>query len=110
MCHLAESVYLSEPACRNCLSVVVHLFLRCASLYEQDEANVFAEPSVMSAHVLPHLLQLAEKSSQSSALARTLSTWAEENAAQVLDDLAVCEKLQPGITSASYCQYNNLRH
>uniref|UniRef100_A0A1A7Z6S5 Uncharacterized protein n=1 Tax=Iconisemion striatum TaxID=60296 RepID=A0A1A7Z6S5_9TELE len=66
----------------------------CTSLYEQDEANVFAEPSVMSAHVLPYLLQMAEKSSQSSALAQTLRSWAEGNAAQVLDHLTVCEKLQ----------------
>uniref|UniRef100_A0A3P9L1H1 Si:ch211-225b11.4 n=1 Tax=Oryzias latipes TaxID=8090 RepID=A0A3P9L1H1_ORYLA len=44
-----------------------------SSLYEQDEANVFAEPSVMSAHVLPHLLQMAEKSSKCPALANALS-------------------------------------
>ena len=67
-------------------------------MYEQDEANVFAEPSVMSAHVLPYLLQMAEKSSQSSALAQSLNSWAEENAAQVLDNLSVCKKLQPGTT------------
>ncbi|XP_015828497.3 tRNA (32-2'-O)-methyltransferase regulator THADA isoform X1 [Nothobranchius furzeri] len=70
----------------------------CTNLYEQDEANVFAEPSVMSAHVLPYLLQLAEKSSQSSVLAQTLHSWAEGNAAQVLDHLTVCEKLQPAET------------
>ncbi|XP_054904834.1 thyroid adenoma-associated protein homolog [Poeciliopsis prolifica] len=68
------------------------------SLYEQDEANVFAEPSVMSAHILPYLLQMAEKSSQSSALAQTLTTWAEQNTAQVLDDLTHCEQLQPAET------------
>ncbi|CAG5923171.1 unnamed protein product [Menidia menidia] len=65
----------------------------CSSLYEQDEANVFAEPSVMSAHVLPYLLQMAEKCSQSPALAQSLNSWAEDNAAQVLDNLAVCKKL-----------------
>ncbi|KAM9743067.1 tRNA (32-2'-O)-methyltransferase regulator THADA [Menidia menidia] len=64
----------------------------CSSLYEQDEANVFAEPSVMSAHVLPYLLQMAEKCSQSPALAQSLNSWAEDNAAQVLDNLAVCKK------------------
>ncbi|KAM4576646.1 tRNA (32-2'-O)-methyltransferase regulator THADA isoform 1-T1 [Odontesthes bonariensis] len=74
-----------------------------SSLYEQDEANVFAEPSVMSAHVLPYLLQMAEKSSQSSALAQSLNSWAEENAAQVLDNLVVCKKLQPaGTLTASW--------
>ncbi|XP_024861145.1 thyroid adenoma-associated protein homolog [Kryptolebias marmoratus] len=73
----------------------------CASLYEQDEANVFAEPSVMSAHVLPYLLQMAERSSQSSALAQTLNSWAEENTAQLLDNLAACKKLQPAETLTS---------
>ncbi|XP_062273526.1 tRNA (32-2'-O)-methyltransferase regulator THADA [Scomber scombrus] len=70
----------------------------CASLYEQDEANVFAEPSVMSAHVLPYLLQMAEKYSESSTLAQSLSAWAEESAAQLLDSLAVCKELQPAQT------------
>ncbi|XP_014874014.1 thyroid adenoma-associated protein homolog isoform X1 [Poecilia latipinna] len=71
---------------------------RSCSLYEQDEANVFAEPSVMSAHLLPYLLQMAEKSSQSSALAQTLTAWAEKNTAQVLDNLTDCEQLQPAET------------
>ncbi|KAM4746045.1 tRNA (32-2'-O)-methyltransferase regulator THADA isoform 2-T2 [Anableps anableps] len=66
-----------------------------SSLYEQDEANVFAEPSVMSSHMLPYLLQMAEKSSQSSALAQTLTAWAEENAALVLDNLTASETLTP---------------
>ncbi|KAI3372852.1 hypothetical protein L3Q82_023303, partial [Scortum barcoo] len=70
----------------------------CSSLYEQDEANVFAEPSVMSARVLPYLLQMAEKYPESSALAQSLRAWAEENAAQVLDSLAVCKELRPAET------------
>ncbi|XP_078106846.1 tRNA (32-2'-O)-methyltransferase regulator THADA [Sander vitreus] len=70
----------------------------CSSLYEQDEANVFAEPSVMCAHVLPYLLQMAEKSSESSAVAQSLIAWAEESAAQVLDSLRVCKELQPAET------------
>ncbi|GAA6224743.1 thyroid adenoma-associated protein homolog isoform X1 [Lates japonicus] len=70
----------------------------CSSLYEQDEANVFAEPSVMSAHVLPRLLQMAEKHSESSALAQSLRAWAEQSAAQVADSLAVCKDLQPAET------------
>ncbi|KAL7392507.1 hypothetical protein ABVT39_025652 [Epinephelus coioides] len=70
----------------------------CSSLYEQDEANVFAEPSVMCAHVLPYLLQMAERYSESSAVAQSLSVWAEESAAQVLDGLAVCRELQPADT------------
>ncbi|KAA8592239.1 hypothetical protein FQN60_017694 [Etheostoma spectabile] len=70
----------------------------CSSLYEQDEANVFAEPAVMCAHVLPYLLQMAEKSSESSAVAQSLSAWAKESAAQVLDSLQVCKELQPAET------------
>ncbi|XP_041856056.1 thyroid adenoma-associated protein homolog isoform X2 [Melanotaenia boesemani] len=70
----------------------------CSILYEQDEANVFAEPSVMSAQVLPYLLQMAEKSFQSSAMAESLNSWAKENAAQVLDNLTVCQKLHTAET------------
>lgn len=98
---------LSQYTCTNratliecCSTIIIALFFRCSSLYEQDEANVFAEPSVMSAHVLPYLLQMAEKYSGSSALARSLSAWVEESAAQVLDSLAVCKELQPGATLA----------
>ncbi|XP_038151490.1 thyroid adenoma-associated protein homolog isoform X1 [Cyprinodon tularosa] len=69
-----------------------------SSLYEQDEVNVFAEPSIMSAHLLPYLLQMAEKSSQPSALAETLTNWAMENAAQLMDNLSACEQLQPAKT------------
>lgn len=82
-----------------CLTVIIALLFRCSSLYEQDEANVFAEPSVMSAHVLPCLLHLAEKYSESSALVPSLSAWAEQSAAQVADSLAVCKELQPGTTT-----------
>lgn len=53
----------------------------------------------MSAHMLPYLLQMAEKSSQSSALAQTLTAWAEMNTAQVLDNLTDCEQLLPGALS-----------
>lgn len=73
------------------------LFSRCSSLYEQDEANVYAEPSVMTAHVLTYLLRMAEKYSESSSLAQSLRTWAEENTAQVLDSLSVCKELLPGM-------------
>lgn len=52
----------------------------------------------MSAHVLPYLLQMAEKYSKSPALAQSLMTWAEENAAQVQDSLAVCREILQGTT------------
>lgn len=57
---------------------------------------MFAEPSVMSVLVLPYLLQMAEKGTDSSALAHSLSAWAEQSAAQVLDSLAVCKEILPG--------------
>ncbi|XP_067376091.1 tRNA (32-2'-O)-methyltransferase regulator THADA isoform X2 [Channa argus] len=70
--------------------------MRSSSLYQQDEANVFAEPSVMSAQILPYLLQMAEKYSESTALAQTLRTWVEQTAAQLLDSLTVCKEIVPG--------------
>lgn len=88
---------MAEPLHYITLHVTVALSsFRRSSLYEQDEANVFAEPSVMAAHVLPYLLRMAEKSSESSAVAQRLSAWAEESAAQVRGGLAVCKELQPG--------------
>lgn len=57
---------------------------------------MFSEPSVMCVHVLPHLLQMAEKYSESTSLGCSLSTWVEENAAQVLNNLRVCKELLPG--------------
>lgn len=65
-------------------------------MYEQDEANVFAEPSVMSALVLPYLLQMADNYCKSAALAKRLSAWVEENTPLVLDGLAVCKELLSG--------------
>ncbi|KAM9858631.1 tRNA (32-2'-O)-methyltransferase regulator THADA [Aulostomus maculatus] len=70
----------------------------CSSLYEQDDANVFAEPSVMCAYVLPYLMQLADRYSESSELTQSLSAWAKENTAQVLDSLLACKELQSAET------------
>ncbi|KAM3867515.1 tRNA (32-2'-O)-methyltransferase regulator THADA [Diretmus argenteus] len=88
--------HLPEPDLRSVLRAAQDT--GCGSLYEQDEANVFAEPSVMSACLLPYLLQLAKKQSESTALAQRLSLWAKESVAQVLDSLALCKDLQPGET------------
>lgn len=74
------------------------LVLSCSSLYEQDEANVFAEPSVMSARLMPYLLQMADRYSESPSLAQSLRAWAKANVAQVLDSLAACKELVPGTT------------
>lgn len=50
----------------------------------------------MCVHVLPYLLQMAEKYSESSSLGCSLSMWVEENAAQVLNNLRFCKELLPG--------------
>jgi hypothetical protein len=82
------------------LFIVHSVFHRCASLYEQDEANVFAEPSVMSASQLPYLLQLAEKYPASSGVAERVGVCARENVTDLLENLGVCKDLQPGNTEA----------
>lgn len=105
VCYLTEYTIKNRATIIECLTVFIVLLFRCSSLYEQDEANVFAEPSVMSAHVLPYLLRMVEKSSESSALAQTLSAWAEQSAVQVLQGIAVCKEIFPGITLAS--QYDH---
>ncbi|XP_072289759.1 tRNA (32-2'-O)-methyltransferase regulator THADA [Eucyclogobius newberryi] len=69
---------------------------RCVTLYEQDEANVFAEASVVCAQVLPCLLLMADKLSQSPSLAKSLYIWAKESGPQVLEDLLVCKELSSG--------------
>ncbi|KAM6964965.1 tRNA (32-2'-O)-methyltransferase regulator THADA [Aplochiton taeniatus] len=66
---------------------------RCGSLYEQDEANVFSEPSAMCARLLPLFLQLADKFPESSRLPERLSAWAKGNISSVLESLSVCKKL-----------------
>lgn len=50
----------------------------------------------MCVHVLPYLLQMAEKYTDSSFLGCGLGVWVEENAAQVLNNLRVCKELLPG--------------
>ncbi|XP_034152617.1 thyroid adenoma-associated protein homolog isoform X2 [Esox lucius] len=67
----------------------------CTSLYEQDEVNVFAEPSVMSACMLPYLLQLAEKYKVSSVMEERLGVWARENVTDLLENLRICKDLYP---------------
>nr|XP_057925831.1 thyroid adenoma-associated protein homolog isoform X2 [Doryrhamphus excisus] len=106
---LLEECWKTPGAVEVLLSHVPHSDLRsllsedaadigCGSLYEQDDANVFAEPSVISAHVLPYLLHMVEKHSESLVLAQSLSTWAEENTPQLLGNLALCKDLKPAET------------
>ena len=64
-CSSLQNMYFVIQSYVLFLLFIVHsVFHRCASLYEQDEANLFAEPSVMSASRVPYLLQLAEKMCQ----------------------------------------------
>ncbi|XP_043096293.1 thyroid adenoma-associated protein homolog isoform X2 [Puntigrus tetrazona] len=68
----------------------------CRSLYERDEANVFAEPSVISECLLPHLLNLFKHYPKSSTLAKNLECWARDSAAIVKENLTICTQLQLG--------------
>lgn len=70
--------------------------VRCRSLYEQDEPNVFAEPSVMSGCLLPYLLHLAKHYPESSTLAEDLELWAQNNVTTVRENLTICLKFQLG--------------
>ncbi|XP_056313525.1 thyroid adenoma-associated protein homolog [Danio aesculapii] len=69
---------------------------QCRSLYEPDEANVFAEPSVISECLLPYLLRLVKHYPQSSTLAENLERWAQNSAATVKENLTTCMQLQLG--------------
>lgn len=69
---------------------------RCSSLYEQDNANMFLEPSVISETVLPYLLCLANRYQESSVLAKRLDEWEQENAVSIRENLRVCAKLHLG--------------
>ncbi|XP_056602907.1 thyroid adenoma-associated protein homolog [Triplophysa dalaica] len=68
----------------------------CRSLYERDEANVYAEPSVMSESLLPYLLRLAKRYPESSTLAEDLELWARNNVSAVRENLSICLKFQLG--------------
>ncbi|XP_067295363.1 tRNA (32-2'-O)-methyltransferase regulator THADA isoform X1 [Pseudorasbora parva] len=69
---------------------------QCRSLYERDEANVYAEPSVISACLLPYLLHLVKHYPESSTLAKNLEHWARNSAAIVKENLTICMQLQLG--------------
>ncbi|KAI4884419.1 hypothetical protein NFI96_026372 [Prochilodus magdalenae] len=71
---------------------------QCSSLYEQDDANVFLEPSVISETVLQYLLYLAKRYPESSSLAQRLDQWARQSVASVRENLNVCMRLPLGDT------------
>lgn len=65
-------------------------------MYEQDEANVFAEPSVMAEQLLPYLLRIVDRYADCPLLVQSLTAWAQENVGPVLDGLAASKELAPG--------------
>ncbi|XP_031425898.1 thyroid adenoma-associated protein homolog isoform X2 [Clupea harengus] len=70
-----------------------------SSLYERDDANVYVEPLAVSESLLPYLLQLAGRYSESSTLAQRLDHWVKDHLAQVLENLTVCKKIVSGLQS-----------
>ncbi|MGH0167384.1 UNVERIFIED_CONTAM: hypothetical protein FKN15_052121 [Acipenser sinensis] len=63
----------------------------CVSLYEQDEANVFAEPAMISQLLLPYLLQLTEKLAFSSDHRERVAHWVTTNTAGILQNMGCCK-------------------
>ncbi|XP_041095981.1 thyroid adenoma-associated protein homolog [Polyodon spathula] len=61
------------------------------SLYEQDEANVFAEPAAIAQLLLPYLLQLIEKMAFSSDHRESVAHWITTNAAGILQNVGCCK-------------------
>lgn len=64
---------------------------RAASLYKEDEPNVFAEPAVLARQLLPVLLQLLEKAPAGSPLHASALRWLAATGPSVLHDLRYCE-------------------
>ncbi|XP_072521074.1 tRNA (32-2'-O)-methyltransferase regulator THADA [Salminus brasiliensis] len=93
-----EALVCHLPECDlgSLLTEVKHA--QCSSLYEQDEANVYLEPSVISETVLPYLICLAKRYPESSSLAEHLDQWAKQNAASVKENLGICKSLRLGDT------------
>nr|XP_023660131.1 thyroid adenoma-associated protein homolog [Paramormyrops kingsleyae] len=67
---------------------------RC-SLYEQDEANVFAEPVAMSELLLPYLLRLADRYPECSSLHVSMALWVRENTGLVWENVSLCKQFNP---------------
>ncbi|XP_053938762.1 thyroid adenoma-associated protein homolog isoform X2 [Cuculus canorus] len=62
-----------------------------ASLYKEDEHNVFAEPAVLAQQLLPVLLQLVEKASTGSLLRASILRWLVAAGPGILCDLQYCK-------------------
>uniref|UniRef100_A0A8C3NTM2 Thyroid adenoma-associated protein homolog n=1 Tax=Cyanoderma ruficeps TaxID=181631 RepID=A0A8C3NTM2_9PASS len=62
-----------------------------ASLYKEDEPNVFAEPAVLARQLLPVLVQLLEKAPTGSPVHASALQWLEAKGPGVLRDLQYCK-------------------
>nr|XP_054501717.1 thyroid adenoma-associated protein homolog [Agelaius phoeniceus] len=64
---------------------------KAASLYKEDEPNVFAEPAVLAQQLLPVLVQLLEKAPTGSPVHASALQWLEATGPSVLRDLQYCK-------------------
>ncbi|XP_064248264.1 tRNA (32-2'-O)-methyltransferase regulator THADA-like isoform X2 [Passer domesticus] len=64
---------------------------KAASLYKEDEPNVFAEPAVLAQQLLPVLVQLLEKAPTGSPVHASALQWLEATGPGVLRDLQYCK-------------------
>ncbi|XP_066418463.1 tRNA (32-2'-O)-methyltransferase regulator THADA-like [Molothrus aeneus] len=64
---------------------------KAASLYKEDEPNVFAEPAVLAQQLLPVLVQLLEKAPPGSPVHASALQWLEATGPSVLRDLQYCK-------------------
>ncbi|XP_061865677.1 tRNA (32-2'-O)-methyltransferase regulator THADA-like isoform X2 [Colius striatus] len=65
---------------------------KAASLYKEDEPNVFAEPAVLAWQLLPILLQLLEKVPAGGPLCASALCWLAAVGPGVLHDLQYCKQ------------------
>ncbi|XP_038008017.1 LOW QUALITY PROTEIN: thyroid adenoma-associated protein homolog [Motacilla alba alba] len=65
---------------------------KAASLYKEDEPNVFAEPAVLAQQLLPVLVQLLQKAPTGSPLHASALQWLEATGPGVLRDLQYCKR------------------
>ncbi|XP_053815843.1 thyroid adenoma-associated protein homolog [Vidua chalybeata] len=64
---------------------------KAASLYKEDEPNIFAEPAILAKQLLPVLVQLLEKAPTGSPLHALALQWLEATGPGVLRDLQYCK-------------------
>ncbi|KAJ7404326.1 thyroid adenoma-associated protein [Pitangus sulphuratus] len=75
---------------------------KAASLYKEDEPNVFAEPAILAQQLLPVLMQLLEKVPAGSPLRASALHWLEATGPGVLQELRYCKHCWSRGTAASW--------